>query len=111
MGAALEKYVTDSKTNTHAVSLNIGHRLLGLRSFTKDVIDLPINLAWSFLFLHQIVYQKIAESYPEEMGVRHINPQTLKSYVNLDLDSLAQLSEKSNSTSKDTKENRKGYKV
>jgi hypothetical protein len=82
-----------------------------LQSFARDIIDPPINLAWSFLFLHQMVYQKLAERYPKELKVSHINPQTLRSYVNLDLDSLAQLSAKHDPSVKITKENRKGFKV
>jgi hypothetical protein len=60
-------------------------RMFMLRDFHEDFINVPINLSWNYLILHQIIYEKVAVDNPVLCGFTWESSQTIKERVNNDL--------------------------
>jgi len=65
------------------------YRWVGLARFSGSVINPPENIAWLFLYLHQLIYENTALKYAAECGLPGKTSQQIRTLVNIDLEALS----------------------
>ena len=93
--AFCEEYIPKS---ANEILTNLGYRILALGKFIDSSIDPPKCLAWTFLFVSQVIWSHVAMRYPSECGVEGLKPQRINEKVNADLTRLCTLALKKTST-------------
>jgi len=83
LGKAFGDYVAENGITGDSLTVNLAARLSALTAFQNDRVHAPQNMCWMFLVMHQLVYDKIAEKYPELCGYAGAPPQRIHKEVNM----------------------------
>jgi hypothetical protein len=75
--------------NTSSPGLHLGYRFLTIAKHYGTTIKPAENMAWLFLFLHQLIYEVTAIEYPTQCGMAGKSKQQIKTHVNQDLEALS----------------------
>lgn len=78
-------YVAENGITGDSLTVNLAARLSALTAFQNDLVHAPQNMCWMFLVMHQLVYEKIAEKYPEFCGYAGAAQQRIHQAVNHDI--------------------------
>ena len=64
-------------------------RMCALTDFNRKALGPPTNTVWLYLFVHQLLYEKVAIMYPADSGFRSTTgAQAVETAVNTDLKDL-----------------------
>jgi len=64
-------------------------RMCALTDFNRKVLGPPTNTVWLYLFIHQLLYEKVAIMYPADCGFESTKgAQAVETAVNIDLKDL-----------------------
>jgi hypothetical protein len=69
--------------------LHLGYRFLAIAKHRRTTIEPAENMAWLFLYLHQLMYEVTAVEYPSQCGMAGKSKQQIKTRVNQDLEALS----------------------
>jgi len=75
--------------NSSSPSIHLGYRFLAIAKYRRQAVDPAENMAWLFLFLHQLVYEVTAIEYPSQCGMAGKSKQQIQTRVNHDLEALS----------------------
>jgi hypothetical protein len=95
-GRTLQSFVEEfgadhsgSLIHAHSPSIHLGYRFLALAKYRATTVVPAENMAWLFLFLHQLIYETTAIQYPSQCGMAGKSSQQIQTQVNQDLASLS----------------------
>jgi len=74
-----------------SASVHLAARFFALKVLDHTVVAPPRNMCWWFIFLHQLVLEKIAIRHPSACGFRGFKTQKIEETVNDDLERLCTL--------------------
>jgi len=80
---------TKTNVRSHSPATHLVYRFLGLSKFGSTSIDVPANMAWLFLYLYQLIYEKTAIAHRTESGMHGQTEQQIRTAVNRDLKALS----------------------
>jgi len=78
-----------SLIHAHSPGVHLCYRFLALSKYRATAVAPAENMAWLFLFLHQLVYETTAIQYPSQCGMTGKTPQQIQARVNQDLAALS----------------------
>ena len=102
-----DKSAQTSVVRTQSPATHLVYRFLGLSKCRSAAIDVPENSAWLFLYLHQLIYEKTAITYPTESGMHGRTKQQIQTAVNRDINALCNAKFGAGALSKNDKANNK----
>jgi hypothetical protein len=85
----VEKFQNTHVINASSPGLHLGYRFLAIAKHCRTALEPAENMAWLFLFLHQLVYEVTAVEYPTQCGMAGKSKQQIKTRVNQDLEALS----------------------
>jgi hypothetical protein len=112
IGQSLASFIMQVTAPTTPNTKNIpacllAYRFVGLARFRRDGLCPPENMAWLFLFLHQLVYEKTALKFPTEAGLAGKSKQQIQTRVNNDIKALSDAKFGKDTLSKNDRSNNK----
>jgi len=95
-GQTLQSFVAEfgadhdgSLIKAQSSGVHLGYRFLAFAKYRATTVAPAENMAWLFLFLHQLVYETTAIQYPSECGMTGMKRQPIQTRVNQDLVALS----------------------
>lgn len=74
---------------TNSPVIHLAYRWIGIARFQKASVAPLENLAWLFLYLHQLVYEEAALAFPDSCGMSGKTRQQIQTIVNCDINALS----------------------
>ena len=99
IGKSLNSFISDIKAPQTGVHGSYGrdspvthlvYRWMALAKFQDKTLSPPETMAWLFLYIHQLVYEKTALMFPAQTGMNNKTSQQIQTLVNRDLKSLSE---------------------
>jgi hypothetical protein len=87
--SVVDNFQTSHVCNASSPGLHLGYRFLAIAKHRRTALEPAENMAWLFLFLHQLVYEVTAVEYPTQCGMAGEMKQQIKTHVNQDLEALS----------------------
>jgi hypothetical protein len=87
--SVVDNFQTSHICNASSPGLHLGYRFLAIAKHRRTALEPAENMAWLFLFLHQLVYEVTAIEYPSQCGMTGKTKQQIKTRVNQDLEALS----------------------
>lgn len=108
MGQSLYDFMAHCNMHTtQSPAAHLVYRWTALAKFRSTSVGLSENMGWLFLYLHQLIYEKVAIAYPGESGMAGMTEQRIQTAVNRDIDALSRAKFGQDQLSKNDKKNNK----